>query len=241
MSAIFTSGSDWGVLFATFLLIVPIWGTIKTFQDQGRLSQQTYENVQNAFAAAGGCGSFVLRSTGLLIGLQIVRNLALWITFTLYLLTSPTIVQQTEDDLVDPGLFFRTIYIVNAALIFSGTVFHVLSEITFYDVGWFGTSFGLRILEALTFTAALVTVIVELVCLPEMTQCGEEIALLVVLAIIVVHNLLVLLPRNYYFWQFSDASREFLEGNDRLLASATKYESVPNTRVNQTYQKHNFK
>jgi hypothetical protein len=216
MDQLFSSAGDWAVLFSVFLLIVPNWGSIKTFGDSGFLSQRRYEDIEKA-------SSYILKMPYVLIGLQIVRNLALWITFTIYLLTSPTPNPPPADG-EEQTAFFTTIYIVNASLIFAGTVFHVLSEITLYHVGWFGTSFLFRVVEALTFTAALVTVIIELVCLPEDTQCGEEIALLIVLIVVFIHEIAILLPRSYMFWSNQDAGGRAIDDMDQqLVPSQSRY------------------
>jgi len=195
-------GEFWVTLIALFLFTVPSWAKISTFGDSGVLRLLRYRTIQDTFVAQGGCGGFVLRSTWLLALLQLVRNLSLWLAWTFYLVRGASLAPND------------TLFIVNNSLLLAGVVFYNLAEATFWQIGSFGWSLGFRIVEAIVFLAALIVVAIELACLQDGETCGEIIFLLVVLSIIFLHEALVLVPRNYYFWKYEDAAPRRFDADD---------------------------
>lgn len=209
----FTTGASWTTLIAVFLFVVPDWASIKTWGNSF-LTQQYYEDLLEAARNRSG-GSLIVRSSVFLWIMQIIRNIALWLTWTFVIL---------QNAYPDGTLAFTTFYIVINSLVFAGTVFHVGCEAAFWQAGWFGFSFALRIIEVLIFIAAA---ILETILVANNTpDSGWDIAFLVVLWIIVAHGLFVLLPRSWILWAAADEvgrNNEAL-GSESLIPSAAKIE-----------------
>lgn len=228
MSSPYLQAGDWGALIGAFVLVVvlPFWTSVRAFRETAFGSEQRYNDAQ-AYIAQQGCGGFILQSTGWLFGLQTVRNIGLTITWALYLATSPT----TPDD--PTSTFFCTTYILLNSLILSGAIFHFLTETFFWRLGWFATAFGLRIVEALVFIGALIVSAVELACLPADAHSGEEIALLIFLIIVVLHELFILVPRNWAFWNtgwrddYARFDDDATSGKPRVIASSAQHNMYP--------------
>lgn len=181
---------------ATFVLVVPNIFVVKPFGDLSYMTEQEYERYLNRIAGRS-FGNLAITSGFLLFGLGILRNLALWITWTLYIL------QNANAD-ADGSSFFSTLYIVNNILIFVATVFHHLAETTFWQMAWFGISFLLRFFEWMLLLGAAILVTVEYVNLdPATTSRGEELALLITLWIIVGLTLIIWMPRAWLFYSVS--------------------------------------
>lgn len=186
---------------ATFVLVVPNIFVIKPFGDLSYMTEEEYGSYLERISRRA-FGNVVFTSGFFLLGLGILRNLALWITWSLYIL------QNANVD-VAGTTFFATLYIVNNILIFTGTIMHHLAETTFWQMAWFGIAFLLRAFEWLLFLAAAILVTVEYANLdPATTSRGEELALLIVLWIIVGLTLIIWLPRAYLFYAVSDEEDE---------------------------------
>ena len=213
----FEDHTQWATLLVTFVFVVTQWFSIRTFGDSGFLSQSRYESTQRAFADRG-FGAVVLRSSWALIALQTIRNLFLWIAWTYYLIERPLQIDGENDTHPDADTeYYEDMYLATNIAILVGTIFHQFAEAAFYQVAWFGLSFAARIIEAIAFIVSLILVIIQLVEQPTESACDVEVVMIIILSIIVAHNLFVLLPRNWAFWQYDTGSNS--AGSAELLPS----------------------
>lgn len=208
----FGTALTWTTFLVTFVIVVPNIFTIKTFGDSGYLSEAVYNNLLDRIERRP-FGNLMLQSSFILFLLGIARNLALWITWFLYL-------SQGANVDTPPSTTLRTLFILNNAFIFAGTVAHHLSESTFWQLGWFGVSLFLRIIEFILFLAAAILVTIEYSSLADTgADRGEELGLLIVLWIIVGLTLLIWIVRSWLFYAEADDN----DGTDAvLIPSAAK-------------------
>ena len=185
----------WAVWIAVWLFVVPNIYTIKTFGDIGFMSQTDYETLLDRIEQRT-FGGLVIRSSFALMILGWVRNIGLWVTWSLYILNDAD-TDGGDDD------FIRTLFILINSFIFAGTVLHHLAETTFWQVAWFGVSLFIRVVEFLLFIAAAVLISIEYANLPSGTR-DEQLALLIALWIIVGLTLFIWLLRGWLFWAEAD-------------------------------------
>lgn len=178
----------WALLIGVWLFTVLTWALIRSSSGYGRLTRERYEKISNSIRDhRHGCASWTIESMPALNIMQAIRQLALWLILTFYIFRGAL---PSSGD----GIFIATV-----ALVFTAVLVFSAAEATFWFFGAFGWSFGLRIVEALLFFVALITAIVEITHIASPDSCTASVVLIIVLAIIFLHEIFVLLPRNYYF------------------------------------------
>lgn len=189
---------------------------MKVFGDAGYWTQSQYESVTQRIKDRT---SLVLTSSWALMIFGLIFKLALWLAWFFYISVGAI-----------PG--FETLFITINSLIFAAVVIGVGADIGFWQVGWLGWSFFLRIIEALALTAAF---IIEIIEMTQLTSIGWwNWFLVILLGLVWVWVVFVGLPRAYYYW---DEGSSMAGGDYTMLepslAGAKSASSLDHSAVQQ--------
>lgn len=221
----FLNPIGWVALAALFVVVATPWSRVSTFGNVGAMTRSAYDDLEKA-AQQSWAGFFVAGAPLVLFILQVVRNIALWLSWTFYLVLGPALT---------PGVS-TSFYIAVNSLVLAGSVFHTVTEDVFWSLRWYALASFLRFLEWAAFLAAFIVALVEFVRIDTaLEETATNLFLTIVLGIIVLHTTWLFL-RNLAF-QWGAAAINVGGGkvyeDDMITGSAASLQSINSTAAKQ--------